>query len=204
VEDPREAGPEKELIDERMEAFRFFELSGKREKGDRFLQPWLYCHVFAAGTRGRSERKRASKELKRFFSQKDLTEVLQDAGDESQALLELHLFDSAAKYLTICRDDDGFGRKLFGLMRMKAKEKENKIISDVYLAMIPLLAALSDLPQGPAMIRALDQACRKLYPQRLADMEVAAESLKDDTARALIPPFDAYEPQEDGESTHER
>ncbi len=199
MRDPMEIGTE-ESIEERMEAFRFFKLSGKQEQGDRFLQPWLYCHVFAAGSKSRGERKRANKELKRFFTQKDLVAILNDAGERGGSLMEEHLFDSADKYLTICRDDDGFGRKLFGLMRMKSQEKEDKIIADVYRGMIPLLGLLSDVSERCTMIRALDLACRKLYPQRLADMETAVGALKDDSVRALLSPFGS-ETQEADELT---
>ena len=203
MEDLKAADAGEKTIDERMEAFRFFELSGKDEKGDRFLQPWLYCHVFAAGSKGRGERKRAGKELKRFFAQKDLVAILKDAAEESDALMEMHLFDSADRYLTICRDDDGFGRKLFGLVRMKSQEKEEKIIADVYRSMIPLLAQLPDLSESRAMIRSLDRACRNLYPQRLADMEAASGVRENDSLRILLDPFD-HTTQENDESIHGR
>lgn len=203
MEDLRAADAREITIDERMEAFRFMKLPGKQEKGDRFLQPWLYCHVFAAGSMGKGERKRAAKELKRFFAQKDLVAILKDAGENSGFLMEAHLFDSADKYLTICRDDDGFGRKLFGLVRMKSQEKEEKIIADVYRSMIPLLAQLHDLIESRAMIRSLDRACRSLYPQRLEDMEAASGVLKDDSLQALLDPFD-YTTQENDESFHGR
>lgn len=202
MDEPRGSGIE-ESVEKRMEVFRFIRLSGKQEEGDRFLLPWLHCHVFAANLNSKGERRRASKELNRFFAQKELAAILEEAGESSSSLLEEHLFDSADKYLTICRDDDGFGRKLFGLVRMKAGEKEDRIIADVYRAMIPLLGMLSDLDESRTMIRALDQACRKLYPQRLAEMKAAAGALKDDSLRALLPPFD-FVPQESDGSIDER
>lgn len=183
---------------QRLEAFRFFTIDGKRERGDRFLQPWLFCHVYASGSKSRGERKRAGKELARFFQQKELVRILEDAGEDGRVLLEAQLFDSADKYLTICREDEGFGKKLFGLMRMKSDEKEDKIISDVYLAMLPLLLLLTELEERFTMIHALDQACRRLYPQRLEDMAYMLANMKDKTLCGLLEDFDCS-PPEDGE-----
>lgn len=187
-------------IQDRMKAYRFFELSGKGTTGDRFLQPWLYCHVFATGPRGRGAVKQARKELERFFNQKDLVAILDDAGEDREALLESQLIDSAEKYLTISRDDDGFGRKLFGLLRMKQPEKEDRIIGDVYRSMIPLLAALDSIPQSRMMILALDRACRGLYPQRLQDMEAAVVATLGDEYLSLLPDFVPGNPEDDGSS----
>lgn len=190
---------DRQTLQERLEAFRFFELDKGRGTGDRFLQPWLYCHVYATGPRGRGVRKRAVKDLGRFFTQKDLASILEGAGQDRAGLLDELLFDSAAKYLAICRDDDGFGRKLFGLMRMKGEEKEDRIIRDVYAFMIPLLVSLSELEEAGPMIRALDRACRRQYPQRLEDMRHLIESRDDDAIQALLPPFDP-DPGEGNES----
>ena len=198
MEDRQEKRPLGEDLQEAMGAFRYFQLEGRREPGDRFLQPWLYCHVYASGSRNKGERKRASKDLKRFFKQRQLQDLLDRAGPDGPALLEEHVFDSAAKYLQICRDDDGFGRKMFGLMRMKQEEKEDKIISDVYRAMIPLLASLTDMEEGPVMMRALDQACRHLYPQRLEDMRYLVETAKDESLESVLPPFEDLAPEDHG------
>ncbi len=181
-----------EQWDDRMRAFRFFDIDGKRQQGDRFLQPWLFGHVYASGSRSKSERRRATKELKRFFDQKELKMLLKDAGDKGDELLEGQLFDSADKYLAICRDDEGFGRKMFGLMRMKTDEKEDKIIRDVYDGLIPLFYKLEDLDERFMMIRAIDQACRKLYPQRLADMKAWIDAMPDASLRTMLPEFEDH------------
>lgn len=188
--DRQMSGSDFERLEEAMQAFRYFPLEGRQESGDRFLQPWLFCHVYAMGSRSKGERKRASKELKRFFKEGQLKAILDQAGQDRALLLEAHLFDSAAKYLAICRDDDGFGRKFFGLTRMKADEKEDKIINDVYRAMIPLLAALVDMTEGPAMMRALDQACRQQYPLRVGDIRYLVETAKDESLLSVLPPFE--------------
>ena len=176
--------------EERMRTFRFFAIDGKRQQGDRFLQPWLFGHVYASGSRSRGEKRRASKELKRFFDQKELLKIMDDAGEYRDQLMEAQLYDSADKYLEICRDDDGFGRKMFGLMRMKADEKEDKIIRDVYVSMIPLLFSLENLDERFTMIKALDQACRTLYPQRLEDMKILVETMPDESIRSVLPEFE--------------
>lgn len=190
-------------IDERMKAFRLIQLPGKGKTGDLFLQPWVYCHVFALGSRSKGERRRATRELGRFFNQKELVAILKDAGEKGETLLEEQLMDSAQKYLEICRDDDGFGRKLFGLVKLKPEAKEDKIIGDVYGAMLPLLAALPDLAEADAMIRALDRACRQFYPLRLETMEAVVASLKDDGLRERLPSFSQAN-QEAGGSPPER
>ncbi|NLA70903.1 MAG: hypothetical protein GX850_00455 [Clostridiaceae bacterium] len=197
MDDNRIVAPDKDEIDRRMKCFRFFPLEGTRGMGDRFLQPWLYGHVYASGSRRRGELKRASKELKRFFNQRNLVPILEDAGEYRDELLESQLMDSAATYLALCRDDDGFGRKLFGLIRMKPDEREDKIIADVYTGMIPILMKLADLPERVAMIQALDHACRAQYPQRWKDMESLIDSMKDQASRSLFPPFES---QQQGES----
>ncbi len=198
ADDNRTDSPQAKETMEAMEAFRFFPLSGKKEKGDRFLQPWLYGHVFATGQSGRGERKRAQKELKRFFTQKELRAILDQAGQDGQTLLETQLHDSARKYLKLCLSDDGFGRKLFGLVRMKEEEKEDKIIRDVYRSMIPLFLALPDLEEAEVMIQALDRACRQLLPGRTEDMEALVMSLDNDRLDSLLPPFE-HAPEADGE-----
>lgn len=184
-----------------MKAFRYFDLGQGRGKGDRFLQPWLFCHVYASGSRSRGERKRASRELTRFFKQTPLQTILEEAGSEGEALVEGELMDSAAKYLAICRDDDGFGRKLFGLVRMKQEEKDDKILRDVYQAMLPLLVALKDLKEGPAMVKALDLACRRLYPERQAQMRHLVETGKDGSLGAVLPPFEDPLPEGGGSNS---
>lgn len=183
---------------EMMRAFRFFSLEGRKEKGDRFLQPWLFCHVYASSSKRKGELKRAYKEIKRFFAQKELQNIRKDAGPEADRIIEAEIYDSANVYLTICRDDDGFGKKLFGLMRMKANEKEEKIIRDVYDGMIPLLVRLDDFAERLVMMRAIDLACRSLYPQRLEDMKARIDAIEDPALRSV---FDAFEiPEEASES----
>ncbi len=180
-------------IRERMKSFRYFPLDGRKEMGDRFLQPWLYCHVYASGNRRKGEMKRAYKEIKRFFDQKELQNIRQEAGQDGDRVIEEEIFDSANVYLTICRDDDGFGRKLFGLMRMKADEKEDKIIRDVYKGIIPLLARVNDFAERLTMMRAIDLACRALYPQRLGDMKALIDSIEDADLRAVFHDFEIPE-----------
>ncbi|HHW92932.1 MAG TPA: hypothetical protein GX734_00310 [Clostridiaceae bacterium] len=185
-------------IRERIRSFRFFPIKGRKEMGDRFLQPWLICHVYASGNKGRGEMKRALKEIRRFFAQKELQNIRKDAGLDGDRIIEETILDSANVYLTICRDDDGFGKKLFGLMRMKADEKENKIIRDVYNGIIPLLARIDDFAERFAMMRAIDLACRSLYPQRLGDMKAWIDSIEDADLHAV---FHAFEiPEEASES----
>ncbi len=188
--------PERKALQEDLAAFRYFELEKRRGQGDRFLQPWLFSHVYATGPGGRGVRKRAEKDLKVFFGQKDLSSIFDRAGPYREEILEEVLLDSAASYLAICRDDDGFGRRLFGLMRMKGEEKEDKIIRDVYLSMLPLLASLTGLEEALPMIRALDQACRGQYPQRLEDIRQLVEGKGDDSLRDLLPPFDLLSEEE--------
>jgi hypothetical protein len=172
-------------IREQMDKFRYFPLEGRKEKGDRFLQPWLFCHVYASGSKRKGEIKRAYKEVIRFFGQKELQNMRKDAGEDADHIIEAEIYDSANVYLTICRDDDGFGKKLFGLLRMKADEKENKIIRDVYNGFIPLLARMEDFAERLVMMRAIDLACRSIYPQRLDDMKARL--------RRVI--FGAYDPK---------
>ncbi|HHX18856.1 MAG TPA: hypothetical protein GX728_00255 [Clostridiaceae bacterium] len=175
---------------ERMKSFRYFPLEGRKEMGDRFLLPWLYCHVYASGKRGKGEVKRAFKEIRRFFEQKELQSIRKDAGLDGDRIIEEEIFDSANVYLTICRDDDGFGRKLFGLMRMKPDEKEEKIIRDVYKGIIPLLASVNDFAERLTMMRAIDLACRSIYPQRLGDMKALLDSIEDADLRAVFCDFE--------------
>ena len=56
-----------EQWDDRMRAFRFFDIDGKRQQGDRFLQPWLFGHVYVLGFCLKSECRWVMKELKCFF-----------------------------------------------------------------------------------------------------------------------------------------
>ena len=183
---------------EQIDKFRYFPLEGRKEKGDRFLQPWLFCHVYASGSKRKGEIKRAYKEVIRFFGQKELQNMRKDAGEDADHIIEAEIYDSANVYLTICRDDDGFGKKLFGLLRMKADEKENKIIRDVYNGFIPLLARMEDFAERLVMMRAIDLACRSIYPQRLDDMKAWIDSIEDADVRSV---FDAFEtPEEASES----
>ncbi len=186
-------------IRKKIDSFRYFPLGGgRKEMGDRFLQPWLLCHVYASGSKRKGETKRAYKEIKRFFGQKELQNIRKEAESDADRIIEEQIYDSANVYLTICRDDDGFGKKLFGLMRMKADEKENKIIRDVYNGIIPLLLRLDDFAERFAMMRAIDLACRSLYPQRLEDMKAWIDAFEDAQLRSV---FDAFEiPAEASES----
>ena len=177
-------------IRKKMDDFRYFTLDKRKEKGDRFLQPWLFCHVYASGSKGKGEIKRAYKEIKRFFEQEALQEIRKEAGADADRIIEKEIYDSANVYLTICRDDDNFGKKLFGLMRMKADEKEDKIIRDVYNGIIPLLARVGDFAERFAMMRAIDLACRSLYPQRLEDMKAWIDAIEDAELRSVFLAFE--------------
>ncbi len=184
-------------IRERIENFRYFPLEGRRGRGDRFLQPWLFCHVYASGSKRKGEMKRALKEIKHFFNQRELQEIRQDAGADADRLIEEQIVDSATAYLTICRDDDGFGKKLFGLLRMKPEEKEDKILHDVYSGMIPLLIRLEEFPERKAMMCAIDLACRSLYPRRIHDIKALVDSIEDQALRAVFFPFDLSSEESD-------
>ncbi len=185
-------------IRESLKNFRYFPLEGRKGVGDRFLQPWLFCHVYATGSKRKGEMKRAYKEIKRFFGQKELQKIREQAGVEGDRLIEEEIYDSANAYLTICRDDDGFGKKLFGLLRMKQDEKEDKIIHDVYNGMIPLLGRIDEFTERLAMMRAIDLACRALYPQRLDDMKAWIDSIDNDELRSVFASFETV-PAENGE-----
>ncbi|MGI6157365.1 MAG: DUF6553 family protein [Saccharofermentanales bacterium] len=179
-------------LDDALRSYRFFPLKYEEGKtGDIFLRPWIYCHVYASGHKGRGERKRASRELKRFFNERPLSAILKEAGDDAETLLAWHLDNSAEVYVRLCRDDDHFGRKLFGLLRMKTDERIDKIIRDTYLSMIPLLAMLSDVPERTSMIRALDRACRRTFPTRAEDIRSLVETHLDEATRSLLPAFDS-------------
>ncbi len=56
--------------------------------------------------------------------------------------------------------------------------------------MSPLLAALVDMTEGPAMMRALDQACRQQYPLRVGDIRYLVETAKDESLLSVLPPFE--------------
>ncbi len=49
MDDQQTVDNEWQEAEARMRAFRFFPIDGKRQQGDRFLQPWLFGHVYASG-----------------------------------------------------------------------------------------------------------------------------------------------------------
>ncbi|NLV98795.1 MAG: hypothetical protein GX034_03265 [Clostridiaceae bacterium] len=177
----------KNELNERLEAFRFFELKNKKqESGDRFLLPWIYTHMFGAGRQSRDSSKRAAKEINLFFNQKELREIEQDAGDLWLELIDSHLQDSALRYLKISKSDPSFGRKFLGLLAMSDEEKDNKIFRDVYSGMITLLLDLPDFPYQALMVRALDESFLTVYPERQGEVDQWLQTLPDPAMREIF------------------
>lgn len=177
----------KNELKERVEDFRYFELKGKPgETGDRFLMPWIYSHMFGTGKQTKSVIKRATKELNEFFSQEELTEIEQKAGDMWSEIIGEHLHDSALKYLKISKSDPRFGRKLLGLVRMSDEEKDNKIYNDVYNGMITLLLRMTDFPYRALMVRALDASYLTVYPEQQDAVDQWLQTLQDPAMRKIF------------------
>lgn len=177
----------KNELNRRLEAYRFFPLKDrKEEKGDRFLMPWIYSHIYGTNKQTKGEIKRAAKEINAFFAQKELEEIKRDAGDLWLGLIGEQLYDSALLYLRISKSDPSFARKFFGLVRMSDEETDNKIFRDVYGGMITLLLRLPEFPYRALMIRALDESFLIVYPERQAEVDQWIESLPDPAMRALF------------------
>ena len=170
----------------RLSNFRFFPLRNEDRKGDRFLQPWLICQVYSSEARKKSAVRRAERELCRFFEQEPLAAILESLGSRSATLKQDALEDSARVYLALCRDDEGFGRKLFGLFKMKPGEREDKILTMVYRGMIPLLSSMHDFPEKEVMISALHRGCLSVLPQRKETILVLAASFEDEEIKHLL------------------
>lgn len=170
-----------------LEAFRFFELEGKTgERGDRFLMPWIYCSLFGTGRQGGGERKRALRELRKFFNQKEMKRLATLAGDRWNDCLREQLYDSAHKYITLCRDDPDYGKKLFGLLRMKKDEVDRKLFQSVYNDMISLLFRIADFPERELMIESLDLAFLTIYPEKREAVNDWIAHLPDERYRAVF------------------
>ncbi|GEM_PF-770625 len=184
----QEAMQPQDLAAESLMRFRFFPLEHEEKLGDRFLLPWLLCQLYSADASRKGRVRRARRDLCQFFEQKELTSALEEAGDRRAELLEEAIFDSANVYLTICRDDDSYGRKFFGFVKMKSQDRENKILSEVYQGMLPLLAAMQDFPVRAVMARAIHTACQAILPQRASSIEsmLAAFLEGNDRARQLL------------------
>ncbi|MGI6616638.1 MAG: DUF6553 family protein [Saccharofermentanales bacterium] len=173
-----------DLVGESLRRFRFFPLKHEEREGDRFLLLWLTCQLYSADVRRKGRVRRARLELCRFFEQKELTNALEEAGEYRTELLEEAIFDSANVYLTICRDDDNYGRKFFGVVKMKSQDRENKILSEVYQGMLPLLAAMQDFPMRAVMARAIHTACLNVLPQCVPSIDVLLAKFREGSDRA--------------------
>ena len=177
----------KQEIEKRLHDFRFFALKGKEnETGDRFLLPWIYSHLFGTGKQTKSDIKRAGKEIKEFFNDKELLEIQRDAGDIWLDAIGKHLQDSALVYIKVSKADPSFGRKLLGLVRMSDQEKDNTSFHDIYGGKITLFLKMPDLPYREAMIRSLDESFLTVYPARQGDVDQWLETLPDDSMRAIF------------------
>lgn len=172
------------LAGERLRRFRFFPLKHEERQGDRFLMLWLTCQLYAADVKRKRRVRRARQDLCRFYEQSELVSALEEADEFRTEILEDAIFDSARVYLTICRDDENYGRKLFGFVKMKSQDRENKIIAGVYRGILPLLAAMQDFPMRVVMARAIHTACQEVLPQRAPSIEALFAAFLDGNDRA--------------------
>lgn len=172
------------LAGESLRRFRFFPLEREKRQGDRFLMLWLTCQLYAADVSRKGRVRRARRDLCRFFEQRELTSALEEAGEFRAEILEDAIFDSASVYLTICRDDENYGRKFFGIVKMKSQDRENKIIAEVYRGILPLLAAMQDFPLRVVMARAIHTACQEVLPQRAPSIEAVFAAFLSGNERA--------------------
>ena len=165
-----------------MEAYRFFPLDSGKQKGDRFLEPWILLLTMGRAGVSKNSLKRLTKQIDRFFAAPEISQALEAAGEEKDQFLNEHLLDSAKRYLEITKADPGYNSSLFGLLKMRQEDSESKLSGDVHKHMLGVLLEMDQFSYRTPLLRSLHRAFMETMSDADAWYEGWRESL-DETRR---------------------
>lgn len=151
---------------EKLKSIRYKYVDRKKErKGDFFLAQWLELKITITQNQSMRAAKTQEKHLQKFFTQKEILELLENQETKAQQAIYLEILDSAKIYQKSCLTDPSYGSKFFNVMRMNPQEIANKAAREVYEIIIPALLVMSEYLWRNQMITAIHLAYQEVFSE---------------------------------------
>jgi len=160
-----------------IEKIRFKEKNKRTdEKADTFIGLWVTVIYHGRNSQGIFSRKRAVKEINRFWKDREIANILDDAQEYAEKLVYEQLYDSALGYYDACKTDRHYGSKLFDIVKLKPDEIAEKTASDIVKYVFRYLLGFDDIMYRDQIIKAAWFSFDPAFP---SNGDILAEKIRD-------------------------